>query len=144
VFAYRSAILLLFFAGCDSPPSPSGQEWTPKDHDRSEEKQRVQNGQQSPEQQGSPDNGQTLVEITWQQSCFQCHGSYGHGDGPQGPMVKAPDLTREEWQARVTDAEIAERIRSGKGAMPRFDLPPQVIQGIVGRIRAYRGLKEQP
>ena len=28
----------------------------------------------------------TLVEITWAQSCAQCHGPYGRGDGPQGPM----------------------------------------------------------
>ena len=41
--------------------------------------------------------------------------------------MKAPDLTRDDWQARVGDAEIADRIRSGKGAMPRFDLPPKVV-----------------
>jgi len=129
---------------CDAPPSAGGlHEWTPKDHDRTEENQKLQAGFQSAAQPpGKKDDGSTLVEIMWQQSCASCHGAYGRGDGPQGAMVKAPDLTREEWQARTTDAEIEERIRGGKGAMPKFDLPPQVAKGIVARIRAYRGARE--
>ena len=63
----------------------------------------------------------------------------GHGDGPSGPMVKASDLTREEWQARVTDDEMIALIRNGKGSMPKFDLPEPVVRGLVARIRALRG-----
>ncbi len=73
------------------------------------------------------------------QTCNTCHGPMGHGDGPQGSLVKAPDLTRPDWQAKVTDEEIAARIRSGKGLMPPNDLPDSTIKGLVARIRALRG-----
>lgn len=53
-------------------------------------------------------------------------------------MVKAPDLTRAAWQEKVTDEEIAQTIRNGRNGMPKFDLPPSVVQGLVQRIRANR------
>lgn len=53
-------------------------------------------------------------------------------------MVRAPDLTDPAWQDRVTDAQIAETIRKGRNQMPAFDLPAQVIDGLVQRIRAAR------
>jgi len=56
---------------------------------------------------------QQLIEAAWAQTCATCHGPLGHGDGPQGSLVHAPDLTREDWQAKVTDEEIATRIRQG-------------------------------
>jgi cytochrome c oxidase cbb3-type subunit 3 len=63
----------------------------------------------------------------------------GRGDGPNGPMLKATDLTSEEWQSKVADAEIAAAIREGKGGkMPKFDLSDQVVGGLVSRIRALR------
>jgi mono/diheme cytochrome c family protein len=80
-----------------------------------------------------------LVELTWRQQCSACHGALGRGDGQMGPMVKAPDLTREDWQSRVTDAEIAATIKDGKGKMPKFDVPDPVVQGLVARVRATRG-----
>ena len=73
------------------------------------------------------------------QTCNTCHGPLGKGDGPQGSLVKAPDLTRPDWQAKVTDEEIAARIRSGKGLMPPNDLPDSTIKGLVARVRALRG-----
>jgi hypothetical protein len=56
-----------------------------------------------------------------------------------GPMVRAPDLTREDWQSEVTDNQIAAVIRNGKGRMPSFNVPDPVIQGLVARVRAARG-----
>jgi predicted metal-binding protein len=53
-------------------------------------------------------------------------------------MVKAQDLTRPDWQASVTDAQLVAAITNGKGRMPRFDLPPALLSGIVARIRASR------
>lgn len=53
-------------------------------------------------------------------------------------MLKSPDLTRADWQAKVTDAELAEVIRKGRNKMPAFDLPPKVIEGLVRRIRLNR------
>ena len=61
-----------------------------------------------------------LVEMTWDENCASCHGPTGHGDGPNGPLVKAPDLTRADWQAKVTDAEIAQQIKGGKGLIARI------------------------
>ena len=63
---------------------------------------------------------------------------HGRGEGPQGPMVRAPDLTDAAWQDRVKDEDIAETIRKGRNKMPPFDLPAQVIEGLVKRIRASR------
>ena len=79
-----------------------------------------------------------LIELAWQRNCLRCHGPSGRGDGPESPMVKAPDLTRAEWQDKVTDQEIADVVRKGKNKMPSFDLPAQVVEGLVRRIRAAR------
>jgi cytochrome c oxidase cbb3-type subunit 3 len=56
-------------------------------------------------------------------------------------MVQAPDLTRAEWQGRVTDDDLAQTIRKGRNKMPAFDLPPNVLQGVIQRIRASRNKK---
>ena len=74
----------------------------------------------------------TLVEVTWKAQCGPCHGPIGHGDGPQGPMVHAPDLTLAEWQSKTTDQQIAQTISNGKNRMPEFDFPPEVV-GRTGR-----------
>lgn len=54
-------------------------------------------------------------------------------------MVHATNLTLPEWQAKVTDQEIAEVIRNGKNRMPGFEFPPDVMAGLVARIRASKG-----
>ena len=131
---------LLLLSACDAPPSASDlREWTPTDHDRAEESARIASGAQAAPAGSGADGTRTLVEVTWRQQCLQCHGMLGHGDGPSGPMVKAPDLTRDDWQSKVTDEEIAQVIKTGKNRMPKFDLPPQVLAGVVARIRATRG-----
>lgn len=67
----------------------------------------------------------------WKQNCTTCHGIIGRGDGPQGPMTKARDLTDPEWQKTVSDADIASAIKNGRGAMPAFPLPDSTIEGLV-------------
>lgn len=132
-------------AGCDCPPSADGlKEWTPADHDCAEEQARIQSGQQAapdPKNEGAAaaNKPNALIEVAWQQNCASCHGLTGHGDGPSGPMVKASDLTREEWQAKTTDDDIVAVIQNGKGSMPKFGLPEPVVRGLVARIRALRG-----
>jgi cytochrome c oxidase cbb3-type subunit 3 len=79
-----------------------------------------------------------LVDLVWRQQCSTCHGPIGRGDGPSGPMVQAPDLTRADWQAKTTDVEIATMIHNGKNRMPKFDLPDPVVRGLVARIRSLR------
>jgi hypothetical protein len=129
-------------AGCDSPPSAADlKAWTPDDHDKKDEKQRVaQGGQPTPAGSGArPDGNMAFIETTWRNQCGPCHGLIGHGDGPNGPMNKATDLTKDDWQSSMSDAQIAASITNGKGKMPRFDLPPNVVSGLVSRIRASRG-----
>jgi cytochrome c oxidase cbb3-type subunit 3 len=55
-----------------------------------------------------------------------------------GAMLHAPDLTRSDWQSKVTDAQLAATIKGGKDKMPKFDLPDPVIQGLVARIRQLK------
>src|ERR1700733_7914028 len=137
------AVCLAFaVTGCDSPPTASDQAvWTPADHDRSDEKERVASGAQAaPAAAGSKEDGnRALIEATWRNQCATCHGPTGHGDGPKGPMVKAQDLTRPDWQSSVTDEQLVAAITNGKGRMPKFDLPATLLSGIVARIRASRG-----
>jgi hypothetical protein len=54
-------------------------------------------------------------------------------------MVQAPDLSRAAWQDSVTDEQIGRVILEGKGRMPRFDLPPATVAGLVRRVRQLRG-----
>ena len=99
-------------------------------------------GQMSAQKTGARTNAggdAQLVDLAWRQQCSACHGPAGRGDGQMGPMVQAPDLSRDDWQAKVTDAEMASVIRNGKNRMPKFDLPEPVLRGLVARIRSLRG-----
>ena len=131
VFCLFSPLVIL---GCDSREV---REWTPGDHDQ---QPTGQSGQVAPRPASSGASAsQEIVEIAWQRNCASCHGQRGRGDGPQGPMVQAPDLTRADWQSRVNDVAIAEVIRKGRNRMPPFAaLSDQVVLGLVGRIRANR------
>jgi mono/diheme cytochrome c family protein len=111
-------------------------DWSAADHDQPP-------GQSAPQPSARPkanpaQEASDLAEMAWTRSCSTCHGDSGRGDGPQGPMVRAPDLTRADWQGRVTDDEILTTIRKGRNNMPKFDLPPAVLDGLVKRIRARR------
>jgi mono/diheme cytochrome c family protein len=135
-----AAAAALALTGCDRAPSIANlREWTAADHDRNakEEADRIAAGQSTARKN---DNGQALVDATWSQQCASCHGLLGKGDGPSGPMVHATDLTSEDWQAKVSDTDIATSIRMGKGKMPKFDsLPDVAVQGLVARVRSLRG-----
>ncbi|MBS2017953.1 MAG: c-type cytochrome [Deltaproteobacteria bacterium] len=122
-------------AACDRAPSPDGlKEWTPADHDGEKKKGGAAQGPRS-------DAGDALafVELTWRQQCASCHGVSGHADGPQAAMFKPPDLTNAELQSKLEDAQIAAAITNGKGRMPKFDLPEDVVRGLVQRVRSFRG-----
>lgn len=129
------ALLLGFLVFWSGRTSADAREWTPADHDQPADA----SGQAQPSagQRREQDQGESLVELAWARQCVACHGPEGHGDGPQGPMVQAPDLTRFDWQSQVTDDEIGQTIRKGRNKMPAFDLPPSVLQGLVQRIRIH-------
>lgn len=54
-------------------------------------------------------------------------------------MFKARDLSLDEWQSSIKDDEIAAVITNGKGRMPKFELPDEVVKGLVARVRSFRG-----
>lgn len=124
----------LVVAACDPAPGDI-REWTPADHDQATSPGQ---GAQVAAKPGGEGTDSTLIELAWQRNCLTCHGARGRGDGPQGPMMRPPDLTDAAWQDRVSDAQIAETIRKGRNKMPAFELPDQVIQGLVQRIRSAR------
>jgi mono/diheme cytochrome c family protein len=126
--------VIILASACDQPPDASTV-WTPGDHDKQEQSQNQQAAQPA---SSGPQQGAQFVEVAWMRACAECHGPRGMGDGPNGPMVKAPDLTDPEWQAKVKDDEIEERIRKGKGQMPAFDIPEPALKAFVARIRALR------
>lgn len=126
-----TAALVATAAACDRPPSSEGlPEWTPVDHDG--EKAQAGNGKQGT--RGDAGGTPALVEITWRNQCASCHGMGGKGDGPQGPMFKPPDLT----QSKSDDETLAATIKNGKGRMPKFDLPDDVVQGLAARVKSLR------
>jgi mono/diheme cytochrome c family protein len=131
--------MVALLAACDPAPGDV-REWTADDH---EQPAAAQNNAAAPRPKGSgrapAGSGELdLVELAWERNCTPCHGQRGRGDGPQGPMLRAPDLTRVEWHEKVSDQEILEVIRKGRNKMPAFDLPPQVLKGLVQRIRTMR------
>ncbi|HEY2517878.1 MAG TPA: cytochrome c [Polyangiaceae bacterium] len=125
--------------GCERPPSADKlPEWTAADHDHAEEQANTTAGQQAPAARG--DSGaDPLVEMTWQSACLPCHGPTGHGDGPNGPMVQAPDLTRDDLQARFSDDDLVGILKNGRNRMPKFDLPDPLAHALVAKVRSLRG-----
>src|SRR6478735_7264481 len=99
-----SRLLSLFLAGivlaaCGRGPK---REWQATDHDEEPGTQPAQGAKGG--KAGA--NGADLVEATWGSACVVCHGPGGKGDGPNGPMVKATDLTQAALQAARTDAQL--------------------------------------
>lgn len=125
-------LLVLAAAACDRAPSPAGlPQWTPTDHDQEPGRPEAANqGRRATDPSAAP----ALVELAWQNQCVTCHGATGRGDGPQGPAFKTADLAR----STLRDEEAAEAIRNGKGRMPKFDLPDEVVSGLVARVRSLR------
>jgi mono/diheme cytochrome c family protein len=119
---------------CNQTPSDLRQ-WRPTDHDHTANP----NAEQvQVTDAGSSEPGHGLDDVTivaWQQNCTSCHGALGRGDGPQGPMLHAADLSRPDWQAATTDEAIAATIRQGRGKMPAFPLPDATILRLVQLIR---------
>ena len=140
-----AALLLLLVtaaAACDRPPSADSlKEWTAGDHHSTDDDKSTGGAQVArAASSGAPGSDVAqLVDLTWRQQCMTCHGATGHGDGQMGPMVQAPDLTRADWQAKMSDAEMAGLIKAGRNRMPSFNLPDPVLAGLVARIRSLGG-----
>jgi mono/diheme cytochrome c family protein len=107
-------------------------EWNASDHDRSEEAAKPQ--------PPAPGPAPTAAAADpWASSCAPCHGTTGKGDGPMGAALRVPDLTNKDWQAKVSDQQIAEVIKSGRGRMPGFgSLPATSVDALVKHVRSFR------
>ena len=92
----------------------------------------------------------TKAETIFKQRCVVCHGSDGTGSGPGAAALnpKPRDYTEVSWQESVTDAELAKAIIGGGGAVgksalmpanPDLKSKPQVVQGIINKIRSFAG-----
>jgi hypothetical protein len=125
--------------GCNSAPSDL-REWKPADHKHQTEGSgdTGRNPAQVSGSEKAPMPGLDEVTIAaWKTTCSGCHGQLGRGDGPQGPMTKARDLSEPTWQASVTDAQIAESITRGRGRMPPSGLPPATVEGLTHLVRLF-------
>lgn len=128
-----SIVAFLALAACSPDPGPV-RDWAPGDHDKTDQgNNRGGRVKQRVEVSDEPE----LMELTWSKNCQRCHGKTGVGDGPMGPSVQAPDLTRSERLPNMTDGEIVELIRRGKGKMPPFEtLPARAVDLLIKRMRA--------
>lgn len=134
-FACVPCIALSF--ACQSPASDL-REWTPADHDHTSNPGATQ-VEVTPDA-GSPLAALGIDEVTlvaWKRNCQTCHGAFGAGDGPQGPMTGARDLRTAEWQSSTSDEAIARTIREGRGRMPAFPLPESTISSLVRLVRLF-------
>lgn len=137
ITSYAAALSLSLAAStfaCNNAPADL-RPWKATDHDHTANPNA---GQVQVTDAGSPASNHGLDEVTivaWQQNCTTCHGQLGRGDGPQGQLVHASDLSRPDWQASVTDEAIASTIRQGRGRMPSFNLPDVTIKRLVTLIR---------
>lgn len=133
------ALVGLALAACEPAPADV-REWTAADH-RQPPGPGQGPGKRSRQVAGNDDQAvaeQNLGDLTWAKRCATCHGGAGRGDGPQGPMVRAPDLSKADWQASVQDADIERVIRKGKGEkMPAFELSDAQVRALVARVRRF-------
>jgi len=129
-----SLSLAAIVIGCNSTPADLRQ-WKASDHDHTvnpnQDQVQVTDAGSEAQNHGLDD----VTIVAWQQNCTTCHGALGRGDGPQGQLVHAADLSRPDWQASVTDEAIATTIREGRGRMPSFNLPDATITRLVALVR---------
>jgi mono/diheme cytochrome c family protein len=84
----------------------------------------------------SSGDGPVQARALFLATCAKCHGESGHADTPQGQLVGAKDITRDEAR-RMSDADIRHQIVAGKGRMPAFGpvLSDAEIDALVGEVR---------
>ena len=87
----------------------------------------------------------------FQARCAVCHGPFGRGDGPGAAALnpKPQNYGDQEWQKKVTDAEIEKAIVQGGAAVgrsaqmvPNPDLAdkPGVVAALREKVRSFGNL----
>lgn len=132
-----SAVFASLAFACHRAPDDL-REWRPSDHHHQTES-RPGNDPGAPQVTGSaepaPPGLEQVTIAAWRRACAPCHGDFGRGDGPQGAMVHARDLTDPAWQAAASDAQIETTITKGRGLMPPAALPPETVANLVKLVR---------
>lgn len=129
-----TALVLLLAAPIACSKSEK-REWSASDHDQPEENQPAQ--RTAPPSQPPPAAAQN--DDPWASTCAPCHGASGKGDGPMGAAMSAPNLANPDWQAKVTDQQIADTIKNGRGRMPGFaSLPQSSVDALVKHVRSFK------
>lgn len=59
--------------------------------------------------------------VLYQDNCAKCHGESGEADNWRGYLYFARNFKNKDWQARMTDADILDKINKGPRIMPAFD-----------------------
>ena len=74
--------------------------------------------------------------VNFEMHCATCHAPNGSGDTAVGKSIKIPDLRSPAIQSQ-SDAQLAEIIANGKGAMPPFksNLSTDEIDALAKHIR---------
>lgn len=89
-------------------------------------------------------------QAVFQSTCFTCHGSSGHGDGPGAAVLdpKPRSFADKAWQTSVTDEQIEKAIVFGGAAVakspmmpahPQFKGKAAVLKGLVAIVRGFQG-----
>ncbi|HET9958770.1 MAG TPA: cytochrome c [Polyangiaceae bacterium] len=138
--AAKLGIAAATLSGCDRPAADL-RVWQAADHDHTDQP----NAAQVEVKPGATASGplaehgiDDVTLATWKENCMRCHGQFGAGDGPQGPMNQTRNLTDPAWQASMTDQQIAQSIHTGKGRMPAFNLPEHTVSSLVRLIRMMK------
>jgi mono/diheme cytochrome c family protein len=125
----RLLAVVILFAACDRVPNEQRSEWSPRDHTGE-----TKGGAKQGERRSDPSGASALGDLAWSNQCANCHGAGGRGDGPMGPSSGARDLT----QAELAPGQIASAIQNGKGRMPKFELPDEVVVALVQKVQSFR------
>ena len=57
----------------------------------------------------------------YQETCAKCHGESGHADNFRGYLYFARNFNSKEWQQKMSDADILQRINQGARMMPSYE-----------------------
>ena len=72
---------------------------------------------------GMMSSAQAAVEgyKLYQETCAKCHGESGHADNFRGYLYFARNFNSKEWQQKMSDADILQRINQGPRIMPSYE-----------------------